>query len=345
MSIRLCSALPSGYFDRKLRHSGSATSGARSSFSALRACAKRRAAAAGLLEDPGVLERGRLDEVGLRDLGEEVLEPAVLVDALERARPRAELLAVIGVHDELRAGGLPLAQLLHRLAHVAERDEIAEPGVGRVEHEREALILGDEGLAEILAAQTGLKEMLLVQDRVRDAGFRQDRREVRLPHALGQPGPERPATEDRGDPVGERTDLTDRVTARYADKDRLVVAARQELDLTALDEVGKVADHVGPVRLEPIEEWAGEVEGRFDFGVPIERGHERRIRALGHVREHMWEVPRWLVLVKNQRQTQPIGHLEGILPNCDATYAKRTKSTQICSDSRQPRDITSHSPP
>jgi hypothetical protein len=24
----------------------------------------------------------------------------------------------------------------------------------------------------------------------------------------------------------------------------------------------------------------------------------------------MWEVPRWLVLVKNQRQTQPIGHLE-----------------------------------
>ena len=41
----------------------------------------------------------------------------------------------------------------------------------------------------------------------------------------------------------------------------------------------------------------------------------------------MWEVPRWLVLVENQRQTQPIGHLEGILPNFGATYALRTKRT------------------
>jgi hypothetical protein len=52
------------------------------------------------------------------------------------------------------------------------------------------------------------------------------------------------------------------------------------------------------------------VEGRLHFGVPIERSHERRIRALGYVSEYMGEVPRWLVLVKNQRQTQPIGHLE-----------------------------------
>ncbi|HEX9496030.1 MAG TPA: hypothetical protein VGA38_09750 [Candidatus Limnocylindria bacterium] len=43
--------------------------------------------------------------------------------------------------------------------------------------------------------------------------------------------------------------------------------------------------------------------------MPIERSYERRIRALGYVSEHMWEVPRWLVLVEDQRQTQPIGHL------------------------------------
>ena len=46
--------------------------------------------------------------------------------------------------------------------------------------------------------------------------------------------------------------------------------------------------------------------------MPIERSHERRIRALGYVSEYMWEDPRWLVLVKNQRQTQPIGHLEAL---------------------------------
>src|SRR5258708_4187753 len=117
------------------------------------------------------------------------------------------------------------------------------------------------------------------------------------------------AAEDRGHPVGERADLADRVGGRDAEEDRLVVATREELDLPALHEVGEVADDVGTIAFEPVEERAGEVERRFDFGVPIERSHERRIRALGYVSEYMGEVPRWLVLVKNQRQTQPIGHL------------------------------------
>jgi len=117
-----------------------------------------------------------------------------------------------------------------------------------------------------------------------------------------------------------------RVPARDADEDGLVVAAGEQFDLAALDEVREIADDVGTVAFEPIEERAGEVEGRLHFGVPIERGHERRIRALGHVREHLWEVPRWLVLVENQRQTQPIGHLEGILPNfaCDVRSAYKS---------------------
>jgi hypothetical protein len=60
--------------------------------------------------------------------------------------------------------------------------------------------------------------------------------------------------------------------------------------------------------------------------MPIERSHERRIRALGYVSEYVGEVPRWLVLVENQRQTQPIGHLEGILPNFSSTYGLRTEA-------------------
>ena len=119
--------------------------------------------------------------------------------------------------------------------------------------------------------------------------------------------------------------LADRVAARDTDEDRLVVAAREELDLAALHEVGEVTDDVGPIALEPIEERAGEMERRFHFGVPIERSHERRIRALGYVSEYMGEVPRWLVLVENQRQTQPIGHLEVILPNFVSPYGLRTE--------------------
>ena len=41
----------------------------------------------------------------------------------------------------------------------------------------------------------------------------------------------------------------------------------------------------------------------------------------------MGEVPRWLVLVKNQRQTQPIGHLEVILANPREPYGLRTETS------------------
>src|SRR5207253_7441843 len=185
--------------------------------------------------------------------------------------------------DEPRASGLPLAQLLHRLTDIAERDEVAEPGVRRIEDEREALVLGDERFAELVAAEPRLEEMLFVEDRVRDAGLGEHRWQMRLPHALGEPGPKGSAPEDRRHPVGERADLPDRVAARDADEDRLVVAAGEQLDLPALHEIGEVADDVGSVALEPVEERAGEVERRFHFGMPIERSHERRIRALGYV--------------------------------------------------------------
>src|SRR4029078_4376650 len=85
----------------------------------------------GLLEDPRVLERRGLDEVGLRDRAEELLEPAVLVNALERPGPCAEFLAIVRVHDELRARGMTLAQLLDRCAHIAERDEVAQRHAAR----------------------------------------------------------------------------------------------------------------------------------------------------------------------------------------------------------------------
>jgi hypothetical protein len=48
----------------------------------------------------------------------------------------------------------------------------------------------------------------------------------------------------------------------------------------------------------------------------------------------MWEVPRWLVLVENQRQTQPIGHLKTILPNFISAYGLRTEWRSTCMESR-----------
>ena len=125
------------------------------------------------------------------------------MNALVRAGPRAELLAVVRVDDEARAGRMPLAQLLDRRAHVAERDEVAELHAPREHDDREALVLGDVRLAGLVLLQTRTQEVLVVEDRVRDARLSEQRWKVRLPDALGQPRAERPLPEDRVHAVGK----------------------------------------------------------------------------------------------------------------------------------------------
>ena len=235
------------------------------------------------MKDPRVLERDGLQEIGLGDRGEELFEPPVLVHALVGAGPRAELLAVIRVHDEARALVGPRAQLLHRLPDVAERDQVAELHAAREHDHGEPLILGDIRFAELLRTQSRLEEMLVVEDRVRDASLGEQRGKMRFPHALGQPCAQRPLTEDRVNPIGQGTDLTDAVPARHTNEDGLVIAAGEELDLSASHQVGEISDHVGPVRLQPVQERTGEVKACLHLRVAVKRRHERRIRALGHL--------------------------------------------------------------
>ena len=168
--------------------------------------------------------------------------------AIERPRPRTELLAVVRVHLQLRARRVPLPQLLERGADVSERDEVPQAHAPREHDDRKALILGNEGRTELVPAQASLEEVLLVEDRVRDARLRQERRHVRLPHALGQPGTQRAVAEDLNDAVRQGADLPHGVAARDPDQDRLEVAPCQELDLAAAQQVQVVKiGHAGPV--------------------------------------------------------------------------------------------------
>ncbi len=181
--------------------------------------------ARGLLEDPGILERRRLDEVSLGDRREELLEPAILVYALVCTRPRAEFLAVVRVDDQACALIGARAKLLHRLADVPERDEVPELHAPREDDQRKALVLGDVRLAELLRAKPCLDEVLVVQDRVGNTRFSKERREVRLPDPLGQPRAQGALSEDRVNPIGKRPNLGNTVAPRHSDQDRLVVAA------------------------------------------------------------------------------------------------------------------------
>jgi len=127
--------------------------------------------------------------------------------------------------------------------------------------------------------------VLVVEDRVRDARLREERRKVRLPDAFRQPCSERPLSEDRVYTIGKRPNLGDAIAPRHTDEDRLVVTAGKKLDLTPPDEVRQIADDVRAVGFQPVEEGPREVETRFYLGVPIKGGHERGVRPLGHILE------------------------------------------------------------
>jgi hypothetical protein len=128
--------------------------------------------------------------------------------------------------------------------------------------------------------------MLVVEDGVRDTRLGQERRQMRLPDALGQPRPERALSEDRVDPIGKRPNLADPVAPWHSDQNGLVVPAGEKLDLASADEVSEVADDVRTVRFEPIEERAREVKAGLYLRMPIQGGDERGIRSLGHVLEN-----------------------------------------------------------
>jgi len=106
-----------------------------------------------------------------------------------------------------------------------------------------------------------------------------------LPDPFGQPRPERTLSEDRVNPIGKRPNLADSVSPRHSDQNRLVVAARKELDLAPPDQVRDVPDDVWAVGFQPVKERTGEVESRLYFGMPIKGGHEGGIRPLGHILE------------------------------------------------------------
>src|SRR5207247_10728133 len=174
------------------------------------------------------------------------------------------------------------AELLHRLAHVAERDEVAELHASGEDDDWKALILGYKGLAELLRPETRLEEVLVVEHCVCDSRLSEKRRQMRLPDALGEPRPERALSEDRVYSIGKRTNLSHPVAPRDSHQDWLVIAPGEKLDLTPSDEVGEVAYDVRSVGLKPVKERAGEVKTRLYFGVPVKGGIARATRPRAH---------------------------------------------------------------
>src|SRR5256886_2831744 len=92
----------------------------------------------------------------------------------------------------------------------------------REDPEPEALVLGEVVASERVRVEPGQHEVAVVQEHVLDAGLGEHARQVRLPHALGEPHPARTHAEVRLEERGEPLDLTELVVIGQNGEDRLL---------------------------------------------------------------------------------------------------------------------------
>jgi hypothetical protein len=189
---------------------------------------------------------------------------------LERIRPGAELLAVVAHDAQPRpiVRGVRL-QVCDDVVDVAERDSVAQPLLRPEDRQQRALVLGHVRAPQGLFGHRCRPEVGVVQDRPAIPGAGDGHRQVRLPDALGEPGPGRTDANEPLDLVGHAPQLAHTIAIRQRDEHRLRPAAAHHLHLAPRDE-GTQPDHeVRPFGADPLEERPRDVERDADAGMPL----------------------------------------------------------------------------
>ncbi len=241
----------------------------------------------------------------LGDSGEERLQPLLLEDPVVRVRPEAELLSVIAVGRGRAA--VVLCQVVDDLLRRGEWDPVAEPLVDGEDGRRVPGLLGDVIAGNPILRHASGAEVGVVEERVADAGLREDPRQIGIPDALGQPHALRPCPEVPLAEHGHHLELTDRVMIGEHREDGLVEAAAQDLDLSPLDQRAEALEVRGPVLLDPLEQRTREVQADLHRLEPLDQIRDRPIAALVGVREDVLEVADGLVIVEDEEE-RPGGH-------------------------------------
>ena len=181
-------------------------------------------------------------------------------------------------------------------------DQIAQGVQAREDLQGEAFLLGDEVAGQILRPHAGGEEVCVVDDRVLDAGGGDGLGQVRFPHPFRQPEALRPRAEAALQVGRHLADLPGPVAFGDHGEDRLVVAARHELDLLALHQRAQHREELRVRALQPVQERAGVVHRHADLRVLLEGAQHGQV-ALGVRRlEDMGEVAHGLMVVDGQRE-------------------------------------------
>jgi hypothetical protein len=146
--------------------------------------------------------------------------------------------------------------------------------------------------------------MDVVENGVANVGFGEDGGELRLPHALGEPGAGGALAEVVLEIVGEADDLDALVRGGNGYEDGLVEAAADHLDLTALHEKLEAHEIFGTILFDPGQQRAGIMKAYVDGGMLFERFEEGQIAAGIGLFENVAEIAAGLVGVNEEDEVE-----------------------------------------
>ncbi len=158
------------------------------------------------------------------------------------------------------AGVAEGAQVLRRLLGRPKGDQVAEPLVDGEERQPAPVTLGPERRVKPLALESGGEEMAVVHQRVADAGLREVRGQLGLPHPLGEPEAAGIHPEAALHGLVHPADLLDPVGSGNRGEHRLVEAGKKDLELPVGGERADSVEIGGLVTLQPLQEGAGEMQ-------------------------------------------------------------------------------------
>src|SRR5688572_17805719 len=185
-----------------------------------------------------------------------------------------------------------------------ERDQVAQLLADREEPHDLALVLGRVVAVELVDLEPCALELRVVDEDRTDPRERKVARELRFPHALGEPEAVDLGAEELREPRTMQLHLVDAVAARDRGQDRLVEAGGLQLDLAALDAGAHELDQVLRVLHPPLEQRSGDVQHVRDARMAGERLEQRPVGAGRRLLDHPAEVADRLVAVEVEDEAQ-----------------------------------------
>ena len=145
------------------------------------------------------------------------------------------------------------------------------------------------------------QEVVIVHQRVLDAGAEEGVRKLGLPDPLRDPGAPRSHAETRSEICGHAVELTLLVPGRNDREDGLVEGAGEKLHLPAGDERAQRVEKRAIVRFQPFQKGPRPVHGEAHAGVARQGFQEGTVGPLDGIGEDRVEVPDRLVVVDRDR--------------------------------------------